>query len=767
MPAAAQAKLTLLETLRKIVQEVSSARDLQTALSLVVRHVRKAMNTDVCSVYLYDQHKKHYILMDTLGLNPEAVSRVKLQPNEGLVGYVGKREEPLNLAEATSHPNYLYIPVTGEESYHGFLGVPLMHQAKPLGVLVVQQKAKRVFGPNDEAFLVTIAAQLAAVLAHALLTGSYKSLAGKKPQKLIFTGLPASPGAVIGTARVIMPPADLDSVPDKPATNLAEEKQVFLQALEKVRNDIKQVSHKLANRISQQEQALFAAYIQMLDEAALGEEVIKCIEEGQWAQGALAYVVKRHVKYLEKVEDSYLSERAVDIKDLGRRVLAAMQAEEKVSTYFPENTILVGEELSPAILGELPKAKLAGIVSVKGSTNSHLAILARAMGLPVVMGAAELPFNQLEGQKLILDGYKGEVILNPDELLLHQYQNFIEEEEALSASLQAEAGLPCVTQDGQKLPLLLNTGLTADHARALAYGIEGVGLYRTEVQFMMAQRFPSEQEQLHVYRRQLSAFAPRQVTMRTLDIGGDKPLPYFPIEEENPSLGWRGIRFTLDHPEIFTTQVRAMLRASEGLNNLKLLLPMISSVREIEEAKSLIQRTWQELTQLEGRRIQLPKIGVMLEVPAAIFQLPALAQRVDYLSVGSNDLTQYLLAVDRDNPSVARLYSGYHPAVLTALAQIAKEATRLRIPVSLCGELAGDPAGAILLLAMGYESLSMNLANLPRVKAAVRKTNLKEAKNLLNKCLGCASTDQVVIYLQGYMQRLGLGWLAGPAGAKN
>lgn len=760
--SASTAKLTMLDTLRKIVQQVSGADNFQTALSLVVRHVRKAMNTDVCSVYLYDRQHQHYVLMDTLGLNIAAVGRVKLSRDEGLIGYVGKMEEPLNLAEATTHPNYLYIPVTGEERYHGFLGVPLMHQAKPLGVLVVQQKAQRVFSQSEEAFLVTIAAQLAAVLAHAQLTGSYKSLAGKKPQKLTFSGLPASPGAVIGIARVIMPPADLDSVPDKPAKNLAEEKQIFLQALDKVRQDIKQVSQKLAQRISLQEQALFDAYIQMLDEAALGAEVIKCIEEGQWAQGALAYVVKRHVKYLEKVEDSYLRERAVDIKDLGRRVLAAMQAEEKVSTYFPSNTILVGEELSPAILGELPKGKLVGIVSVKGSTNSHLAILARAMGLPVVMGVAELPFSQLEGQKLILDGYKGEVILNPDELLLHQYQSFIEEEDALSASLQAEAGLPCITQDGHQLPLLLNTGLTVDHARALAYGVEGVGLYRTEVQFMMAERFPSEQEQLTIYRRQLSAFAPRQVTMRTLDIGGDKPLPYFPIEEDNPSLGWRGIRFTLDHPEIFTTQVRAMLRASEGLDNLKLLLPMISSVREIDEAKSLIQRTWKELTRQEGRAIQRPKIGVMIEVPAAIFQLPALAQRVDYLSVGSNDLTQYLLAVDRDNPSVARLYSGYHPAVLAALAQIAKQSIALRVPVSVCGELAGDPAGAILLLAMGYESLSMNLANLPRVKAAVRKIHLKEAKQLLNQCLHCASTDQVVIHLQSYMQKLGLGWLSGP-----
>ena len=754
--------LNMLDVLRKIVQEVSTARDLHTALSIVVRRVRKAMNTDVCSVYLMDSRQERYVLMNTLGLNAAAVGVASLAPSEGLVGYVGQREEPINLDNAPLHPRFRYLPETGEERYHSFLGVPIIHQRRAMGVLVVQQMDKRKFDEGEEAFLVTIAAQLAAVLAHAQLSGSLKIIPGQRQEMVRFEGLPASPGAAIGKARVIMPPADLDSVPDRECESIEDEKTVFLAALKSVRDDIRAVGLKLANRVSAQEQALFEAYIQMLDEDSLGAEVLKHIEEGQWAQGALAFVVRRHVKYLEKVEDSYLRERAADIRDLGRRVLSYLQAGGEAPPDYEDNTLLVGEELSPALLGEVPKEKLAGLITVKGSSNSHLAILARAMGIPVVMGLTDLPFAQLEGQLLILDGYRGQVITNPDELLRRQYEEFIEEDRALSDALEAEAGLPCITRDGHRVPLLLNTGLAADHARALAYGAEGVGLYRTEVQFMMADRFPSEQEQVSLYRQQLSAFAPREVIMRTLDIGGDKPLPYFPIEEDNPCLGWRGIRFTLDHPEIFLTQVRAMLRASEGLDNLRILLPMISSVREVEEARALIRRAWVELRQNEGLRIAKPLVGAMIEVPAAIFQIRALSERVDYLSVGSNDLTQYMLAVDRDNPRVARLYSGYHPSVLQVLAKIAADSHAARLPVSICGELAGDPAGAVLLLGMGYQNLSMNLASLPRVKAAIRRVSIGQARELLARVLKCASTDQVVGHLGVFMGELGLGWLSGP-----
>ena len=297
--------------------------------------------------------------------------------------------------------------------------------------------------------------------------------------------------------------------------------------------------------------------------------------------------------------------------------------------------------------------------------------------------------------------------------------------------------------------------------RSLQRGAEGIGLYRTEIPFMIRDFFPSEQEQLHSYRSQLEAFAPRPVTMRTLDIGGDKSLPYFPIEEDNPFLGWRGIRVTLDHPEIFLVQVRAMLRASEGLNNLRIMLPMVTSIHEVEEALRQIDRALAEL-QEEGYAVQRPMVGVMVEVPAAVYQVRRFARIVDFVSVGSNDLTQYILAVDRNNPRVAGLYAAYHPAVLRALQYIARETRKEGKPVSICGEMAADPGGALLLMAMGYEVLSMNANNLPRVKLAIRGVSLARAQSLLSRVLRMDDAEEIHQYLRQTLKQLGLGQLTRP-----
>jgi phosphotransferase system enzyme I (PtsP) len=322
------------------------------------------------------------------------------------------------------------------------------------------------------------------------------------------------------------------------------------------------------------------------------------------------------------------------------------------------------------------------------------------------------------------------VHLNPLPEVKQRFQAVLDEDQALNRDLESLRDEPCITLDGHRIPLWVNTGLMADVTRSLEQGAEGVGLYRTEVPFLLRDRFPSEEEQRQIYRCQLEAFAPKPVTMRTLDIGGDKALPYFPIEEENPFLGWRGIRVTLDHPEIFLAQIRAMLKANEGLNNLRIMLPMVCNISELEEALDLIHRSHRELLQ-EGVEGELPAIGVMVEVPAAVYQARALARRVDFLSVGSNDLTQYLLAVDRNNARVADLYHSLHPAVLQALVAVAEASKAEEVPLGICGELAGDPGGAVLLLAMGYDVLSMNSTSLPKVKKALRNVRLDEAKSLL------------------------------------
>lgn len=757
----------MLNTLRKIVQEVNSAKDLKAALGIIVLRVKEAMSSQVCSVYLLDPELNRFVLMATEGLNKRSIGKVSMAPNEGLVGLVGTREEPLNLENAADHPRYRYFAETGEERYASFLGAPIIHHRRVVGVLVIQQKERRQFDEGEEAFLVTMSAQLAGVIAHAEATGSIRGLGrqGKGIQEARFVGVPGSPGAAVGTALVMLPPADLEVVPDKTVTDITAELKLFQTALEGVRGDMRTLSAKLATQLRPEERALFDVYLMMLDDASLGSEVTNVIKTGQWAQGALRSVVNEHVKRFELMDDAYLRERASDVKDLGRRLLAYLQEARQQTLVYPDNTILVSEELSPAMLGEVPEGKLVGLISVLGSGNSHVAILARAMGIPTVMGVVDLPYSKVDGIELIVDGYHGEVFTNPSEILKKQYSVVVEEERQLSQGLDALRELPCVTLDGHRMPLWVNTGLLADVARAQQRGAEGVGLYRTEVPFMIQQRFPSEKEQLAIYREQLAAFHPLPVTMRTLDIGGDKSLSYFPIKEENPFLGWRGIRVTLDHPEIFLVQTRAMLKASEGLNNLRILLPMISGTHETEEALHLIHRAWGEVRD-EGTDVPMPPVGVMIEVPAAVYQTRELARQVDFLSVGSNDLTQYLLAVDRNNPRVADLYDYLHPAVLQALQSVVRDAHAEGKPVSICGEMAGDPAAAVLLMAMGFDSLSMNATNLPKVKWMLRQINLSMAKDLLAQLMKNDNPQVISSSLQLALKNLGLSRMINPGSVK-
>lgn len=757
----------MLDVLRRIVQEVSSVADLGDALKVVVMRIREAMNTEVCSVYLYDADASRYVLMATEGLNQEAVGKVSLHSSQGLVGLVGSREEPINIDNAPSHPRFAFLPETGEDPFQSFLGVPIIHHKRLMGVMVVQQRDSRQFDASEEALLVTMSAQLAGVIAHAEATGNIQHLPDTRDsaaQTSRFKGAPGAPGVGLGTALVITPAADLTSVLDKQADSIDDELHRFDQAIEHARSDIRRLGGQLKNELRPQEMALFDVYLNMLDDNALGQEVRAVINEGQWAQGALRKVVMEYVGHFRLMEDTYLRERATDIMDLGTRILGHLQGTEQETdpADYPADTILVSQELTPAMLGEVPHEKLRGLVSVRGSSNSHVAILARAMGIPTVMGAESLPIARLDGLELVVDGYRGLLYTNPSDELRSQFQAIYDEEQALAQDLEGLLHEPATTLDGHRLPLWVNTGLITDALRSLDRGAEGVGLYRTEVPFMMKERFPSEQEQRETYREQLQAFAPRPVTMRTLDIGGDKALAYFPITEANPFLGWRGIRVTLDHPEIFLVQVRAMLKASEGLNNLRIMLPMISNVTEVDQALHLIYRANMEVLE-EGFDVEVPEVGVMIEVPAAVYQITELAERVDFLSVGSNDLTQYLLAVDRNNPRVADLYQAFHPAVLQALKRIVDEAHALNTPVSVCGELAGNPMGAVLLMAMGYDTISMNATNLPKVKSVIRGISKEWAERLLGEVMAMESAQVIASTLQLMLEKAGFGRIIGPA----
>ncbi|AZM37516.1 phosphoenolpyruvate--protein phosphotransferase [Acinetobacter sp. WCHA39] len=747
-----------LDTLRRIVQEINASVSLHDSLDIMVNHVAEAMHVDVCSIYLLDERNKRYVLMASKGLKPEAVGHVSLSVGEGLVGLVGNREEIVNLDNAPKHERFAYLPETGEELFNSFLGVPVMYRRKVMGVLVVQNKEPQDFSEAAESFLVTLCAQLSGVIAHAHAVGNIDVF--RKPTSgssyKTFQGVSGAGGIALGRAIVLYPPADLAAIPDREAEDISDELDLLDQAIAAVRLEIQSLDEKMQDSLMSEERALFSVFLRMLDENALPSEIKDHIRAGSWAQGAVRKVIDKHVVLFAQMEDDYLRERVSDLKDLGRRILACLQEADSSHRELSPDSILIGEEISTAALVELPVDKIAAIVTSEGAANSHMVIVARALGIPTVVGVTELPINTLDDIEMIVDAYQGRVFVNPPRRLRQRYKEVQKEEEQIAKDLKQYETKDAITPDGVSIPLFVNTGLMIDVVRGVQRGAKGVGLYRSEIPFMLRERFPGEEEQRAIYRQQLSHFANKPVIMRTLDIGADKDLPYFSIEEENSALGWRGLRFTLDHPEIFSAQIRAMLKASIGLNNLHILLPMVTSVSEVEEVLYLLERDWLAVQEEEQVKITKPKIGIMVEVPSVLLQIGEFAELVDFFSVGSNDLTQYLLAVDRNNPHVANVYSHFHPSVLRALNRLVEDCHIYQKPVSVCGEMAGDPLSAILLMAMGFNTLSMSSSNILRVRKAICHVPMSDAKQLLDDVLHMNNPLVIKSWLEHYFKTHGL-----------
>ncbi len=745
-----------LTALTRIVREVDSAPDLDSALRLLVRRTREVMAADVCTVYVTDEAERRHVVAATDGLSSRVVGNLQFGIGKGLIGRVAESRQPVNLDRVPqSLDQDVLLQQAGAGPYQGFLGVPILHKAVVEGVLLIRQREARRFDDADEAFLGTLAAQLGGAIAYARASGEWcRACQPEDSSPYTIEGLTGAPGLAIGHGVAVFGAHDSKNVPERTVEDTRREEARLRAAVSAVRAETVALSLDLEGTLSAADHALFDAYVLLLDSPEISESAVSLVRQGNWAPSAVSRTIETYVARFEAMEDPYLRERAIDIRALGARLLARLLGDPVPPTPWQEATVLVGQCLSAIDIGQAQGGNLVGIVSGDGSYLSHAAILARSLGIPAVMGVRDLRLAQLDGQELVVDGTAGRVYAHLSSGMRRAFETSIENQRAQTEALEQVRTLDAVTLDGTELRLYINAGLSAD-LRAATAGSSGIGLFRSEVPFMLYDRLPSELEQLKLYGEALEAMAPLPVTLRTLDAGGDKKLPYLPEYDSSPALGLRGIRFSLNHPEIFLTQIRAAFRADIGLGNLRLLLPMISDLDELERALALIDQAVQQLTDA-GFAVSRPPVGVMIEVPAAVYEAEQLARRVDFLSVGSNDLAQYLLATDRNNPRDSKRLGPAHPALLRALQQVVDSTHRTGKTVTVCGEIASDPAMGLLLLGMGFDGLSISPAALPQVKWAVRGTTLARMRSLAADALRCDRSGDLLELLTAMRLDIGL-----------
>ncbi|MFQ3229723.1 phosphoenolpyruvate--protein phosphotransferase [Reinekea sp.] len=742
---------------KKILQESAQAGNTQELVQLIVQRIRSALKADVCSLYLMDA-EHHLTLTATEGLTDGAVGNIKMAVGDGLVGTIALRQHLLNLPDAEDHPKFKYFAASGEEHYKGYLGVPMIHLGNTLGVLVVQVKETRRFTDEEEAFLVTMGAHLVASLSGNLQKLLDIDTQGESSNIRRLRGINGAAGVCIAKGWVVKDELSLENIPERPGSGLEFERSRIADALQSTREDLD--GDTLNYQGSDTLNALMEVYRLLLISPELSQGMESELLAGVSASTALKRSMLKQIAVFDAMEDPYLKARADDLRVLAIRIYRQLQNLEPEVIETDEPIVLIGQNITVEHFAKVDAKWIAGVASSQGSSLSHTSVLANALGIPAVVGLDEKNLDDLHGSDIILDGNLGVLIANPPEAIIAEYQKLIKLEKARQANLAHLKDLPAESINGETVRLFCNTGLLADISPGLERGSEGIGLYRSEIPFMVHDTFPTEEEQVKIYRGVLNAYAPKPVIMRTLDVGGDKALPYFPIQEDNPFLGWRGIRFALDYRNIQLDQIRAMLLANIGLDNLQIMVPMLSNEDELISIHRLVDEAVRQLKE-EDHPVHKPAIGIMAEVPAVIWMLPKLRDLIDFVSIGSNDLTQYLLAVDRNNARVSHLYSHNHPAVIDAIHLIAKECKRLNIGLSVCGEMASDPKAVLLLMGMGIRTLSMSAFKLPIIKWLVRHADTQDCKTLLEHVKDFSNTKDIEAYLQAHLEELGYGKMFG------
>ena len=724
----------LLRRLREIMAEQTSA---QMRLNKLVTVIASNMVAEVCSIYLR-RAGKVLELFATEGLRPDAVHKTRLKEGEGLVGLISETAEAVNLSDAPADPHFSYRPETGEDPFKSFLGVPIVRGGQVFGVLTVQNKAERIYAEEEVEALQTVAMVLAEVVAQ----GGFFNVAEldepelriDRPRKFVGDGL--SEGVAVGRVALHEPRVKVERmIADNPVTELKR----LEDAIASLRGSVDEMLASSELDLTGEGREVIEAYRLFAYDQGWRQRMRDAVRTGLTAEAAVERVQDETRLRVHRLGDPILRERAHDFDDLARRLLRHLTGEEASNQSLPQNAVLVARGMGPAELLDYGRDKLVGLVLEEAASTSHVAIVARSMGLPLVASLEGIADNARAGDFIAVDGEMGEVHLRPAGEIVKAFEDKRQLRVQAQARFAAVRDLPAVTRDGVAVRLMMNAGLEFDMPQLAQSGADGIGLFRTELQFMIGETMPRLADQSAFYKKILDSAGDKPVVFRTLDLGGDKVLPYARWErEENPALGWRAIRIALDRPALLRYQVRALLTASTG-RTLRILLPMVSDVDEFNRARALIDRELERARLLHLGRPTQVLVGAMLEVPALAFMLPQLMRSADFVSIGSNDLLSLAFAVDRTNPRVSKRYDNLNPASLTLIRLIVNSAAENSGDLSLCGEMAGRPLDAMALLGLGIRTLSMQPGQIGPIKMMIRSLHLGEVSAFVDRL--CGRTD--------------------------
>lgn len=755
----------LIQDLLELENQFEVEGDLHFILSKLVDKIAEAMKVDVCSLYLFDDFHENLVLRATHGLNTEAVDIVSMKVGEGLVGKTIEWMKPLSMSTGRRSKSFKYIPETGEERYSSFLSVPLIHNRKAIGVLVVQTTKTKRYSNETVSLLSSLSIPLVKIIEKLKLIQKLEKLSDphrsqaheqKLRKQLTHKAIAAAPGISIAKLKIFRKQSKDEKLNQKTEpVHLELEKMRLLESLRWVQEEIFDLKKRAKDKFAMEELSIFDAYSMVLESQSFQDQICEQIDLGMSALDAVEIVISKYIEQLSLADDEYIKERAYDIEDVGRKITdRLMYGADLPQPYqkLEDEAILYSDYWSISDFVDLDIQKTKGILAPGGGSSSHIAILAESLGLPAVFGLASFSDQMREGDTLIIDGSAGLVICNPEKDVLKTYQSEIQFSIKAQRQYLKEAKRKAMPRGGKAISVAANMGLLSQSREALKQGAEEIGLYRTELPFLIRRNMPTEEEQYQIYSNVLKSMKGRAVTIRTLDIGGDKYLPYLKLpKEDNPFLGWRSIRISLDREDLFRIQLRALLRASVH-GKLRLLFPMICSYDEIIKVKEIIKDIKSELKASSFQFSKSIPIGMMVEVPSVVEMAASFIKEVHFFSIGSNDLIQYLLAVDRNNSKIANLYDPLHPAVLRSIKKVIDVAHKEKKTVSLCGEMASQTLPLLLLVGFGINQLSMSVPLISKMKSLINRLDIKKLQTLVRRALKMNSSQEIKVLLEDYIK---------------